>query len=125
MAKAQITFKKLKDGSISLNRTKNYEHMLAMCYAFHRKYMEVMAKHEEVEVTENEDFTEMIERLAAKEKTVTVSEDDIRKLRSWIDSICQLLIEEKELDFNHKNIAKFFALAQDFLQKTKEYGTNV
>lgn len=117
-----IKIKKIKDDRISIKLDENLNHLLGIAYGFHKKVIESTSKAEGKIYQETFVFNNLIDKLTNQEtKETELNLEEIKTLYNWIECICQMMIEMDTINLKHKNIKKFFKLAQNFIKKTTKY----
>lgn len=120
-----IILEQLTEDTFRINRDKNFKHLLACAYALHLTYLKVMSEQEETQVADSPEFTTLIDHLSIDVETVDIDRASLQRLVMWIDVICQILIEEQELNLQDEKIRKLFVLSQDLIKQSKTYGINI
>lgn len=120
-----IILEQLTEDTFRINRDENFKHVLACAYALHRTYLKVMSEQEDAQVADSPEFTTLIDHLSIDVETVDIDRASLHRLVMWIDVICQMLIEEQELNLQDEKIRKLFVLSQDLIKQSKTYGINI
>jgi len=115
----QVTIEKNEDGTFVLSKNKNLHFLSNSCHSFYNVIMDVFAKQKpNLEL----DFAhlQLIERFHKKDKSIILTEEELRWLTDWINTMCIMIIEMNTVEFGNVYVKRFFKMATNFIQKTKE-----
>jgi hypothetical protein len=118
--KDTISFRKGKSGTFKILKNENFAHLMAVSFAFHSKYMEVISIEKGQIMQEGTKFLSLMERLSLADEKIEISLSEVKILNEWIKCITEIIIAIPSTDLKDKNMQVFFRLAQDFVTKTNK-----
>lgn len=122
MAKYKIDLQRIDYNRFALVKNKNFHFLLSNTYGFYRKIlndMESSSIYEEY--SEIPEFTQLIEKLTDDNTESELSMDNLTTLMNWIDIICTVILELEGIDFNDKDLVKYFKIAKQFNKIIKSF----
>jgi hypothetical protein len=119
--KVEIKITRLGDDLTHIEKDENLVHLISIGYGFHKKVIELVAE-KGFKYENGDEFVIILSKLSPIINDAALFKNyEIIMLRRWIDCVCQMLLDIDGVDYKDKDIRKFFKLAKDFVDKTREY----
>ena len=114
------TIEKLNDDNYIINKDKNFKTIFEYTYLIYNHFIKDFEKFSKKKYEEKEKFTKLINNIKSENKVSILTEEEIKLLSEWIDTICNISLEKENVDLKNKEINDFFKKASIFNKKIKQ-----
>jgi hypothetical protein len=105
---------------IIIDKDKNYEFLLSMSIVFYQKLMFIMQDNEEVLISLNPKFENLLSKINLKNETIKINNEELQLLIDWIDCLCLIMLDLDSIDFKNKEIQKYLKMSEKFILSGKK-----
>lgn len=123
MSRTKIKIEKTND-LITIDKDKNYEFLLSMSIIFYQKIMTIMQSHEELLISLNPKFENLLIKINLKNEKIELNEDELKLLIDWIDCLCLIMLDLESIDLKNKEIQKYLKMSEKFIISSKKILNN-
>lgn len=119
MKTSNVTITK-KDNEFIIKKNENFKFMFTMTNMIYDEIKKSMNLSLGIglQFNEKKEFLDIITNLSSDNKVSILTEDEATKLVSWIDIICNTLLEKEDLDLKNEELNKYFKISSKFNKKT-------
>lgn len=112
--KKESSVEKLNDDTFILKKNKEFNIVFGTTLTIYNVFVEDVEKIIKKKYEEKDSFIKLIILLKKEEKTVILNKEQIELLSNWIDRICIIIIEKKNVDLKNKDLNSYLKFASKF-----------
>lgn len=119
MKRKQIKIEQ-KGDIIIIHKDDNFNHLISISYVFYERIMSVVNSEQAIHYKMSPRFAGLLNKIAIKNDIIHLSEDELSLFVDWIDTLCLIMLDLDNINYNHVEIKRYLTLSEKFIQKSKK-----